>query len=219
MPRLAGRRPADRGLINTSTKDTQPKKPDRIMPKNNVAPASWLQVNLIRLSRLHFYYVGVYATVTVAMHAWKLLGPGVVLWRWQLAAALLATATVCWYGARRRAGTAYYQSLVYFLVLADIIFAAVNVYLERGMASRSAALFIIALLSAAILYSRTALFATASLATAAYVVAAVKYFTDHFNEGYNVELYSTVAFYSAVFFVAAALLYVLQRSQDTSRRA
>jgi hypothetical protein len=80
------------------------------------------------------------------------------------------------------------------------------------MASRGVALFALPIVVSAITLSRSAIFATASLSVGAYSYAAIKYFTDNPSEGYKVELYGDVLFYSASFFILAAVLWALVRS-------
>ena len=53
------------------------------------------------------------------------------------------------------------------------------------------------------------MFGTAALSTAAYIMAATRYFYVNFNEGYKIELYTTLALYSVSFFILAALLWVV----------
>jgi len=80
------------------------------------------------------------------------------------------------------------------------------------MASKSVALFVVPIVSAALVRSRSLLLATASLSIAAYSVAAVRYFFDNYGQGLRVELYGEVAFYSAFIFVIAGLLMISFRS-------
>ena len=175
---------------------------------------NWLQVNAVRLARVHFYYVLIFALSIVVYDAWKLIAPQAVLQRWTVTAILLAATAIIWYAARNNTHSQiYYKTLIYALILLDIYVAAFWVYAERGMASRGVALFAVPIIVSAALASRSALFATAALATAAYAFAAVRYFVVNFNEGYKIELYSVIAFYSACFFVLAALLWVVVRSR------
>jgi hypothetical protein len=79
------------------------------------------------------------------------------------------------------------------------------------MASRAVLLYIVPIVVSAVLLSRVAVLMTAALATSAYVLTAIKYFVDYFNEGYKAELYTEVGFYCAMFFVVAALLATIIR--------
>jgi len=170
------------------------------------------QVTAIHLLRRHYFYVAAYVGSIVVFDMWNLIARDAVGRRWMAAGLLLAVNTAAWYLAKLRwkqIGT--YQLLIFGLVIADILFAAINVYWERGMASNSVALFAVPLVLAAGLKNRSALLATATLSAAAYSIAAVSYFFDYYGEGFRVELYGTVGFYSAMFFILAGLLLAATR--------
>lgn len=182
------------------------------MPAKAKKAVNWLQVNTIRAARVHFYFVFIYGAVLIAADAGKLYAPEDVLTRWILVCILLSVTAVIWYISRRYSQrTLYYQFLVYTLIMTDILIAAWSVQTERGMASNSVALFALPIATAAILLSRAALFMTASLCTAAYWIVCVRYFVRNFNQGYKLELYTTLTFHSALFFLIASLLWVLVR--------
>ncbi len=166
---------------------------------------------------MHFFYTSAFALTIVLYDAWKLIPPEAVLSRWTTAAVMLAATTIIWYLDRTARLKAVQDNLLItgFIAL-DIYVAAFLVYAERGMASRGVALFAVPIAVSALLRSRTALFGTASLCVAAYSFAAVRYFVVFFNEGFKIELYSTIAFYSAWFFVLAGVLAILVRGKDTS---
>jgi hypothetical protein len=134
--------------------------------------------------------------------------------RWIATAGLLVVATLVWYFSKTKlTSIGTYRALIYTLILADIAFAAFNVYTQRGYASKSVALFIIPIFLAAVLVSRSALFAAALLSVAAYTTTAIMYFTLNFNEGYSAELYGEIGFYSALFLLLAGLLWTIIRKQ------
>jgi Na+/proline symporter len=56
---------------------------------------------------------------------------------------------------------------------------------------------------------------SATLAAAAYSLTAVWYYVANPSEGYRIELYGEVGFYSALFFIVAALLWDIMRSKNT----
>jgi hypothetical protein len=176
-----------------------------------------LQTNVVKVARTHFFFVLAYVLSIIAFDSWNLITPEALSQRWTLAAIMLVVSTVVWYAARARVSSgAYYQALVFGLVLLDIAVAAFTVYTERGMASRGVALFAVAITTSATLISRSALYAAAALSTAAYSLAAVRYFTEFPSEGYKIELYGVIGFYSAIFFVLAALLWAIIRPGPTS---
>lgn len=160
---------------------------------------------ILRLARIHFVYVLAFAAMIIVADSWALIAPESTLRRWTMAAIMLVTTTAVWYAARQKP-RAWQARLPYALIILDIAVATFMVYEERGMASRGVALYAIPLVVAALTGSRSTVLATASLSTAAYGMAAIRYFVTYFNEGYKVELYATIGFYSVMFFVLAALL-------------
>lgn len=174
-----------------------------------------LSATTVGLARSHFLFVTIYVAAVVASDAWGLIMPEVVLKRWTMAAIALIVSAVVWYAARNMVGSQfYYKSLIFLLILTDIIIAAVSVYSQRGMASRSVMLFAIPIAVAAALKTRAAIFATATIAAAAYTLAAVRYFVLNFNEGYKAELYTETLFYCGMFFVLATVLWAAVRPRQ-----
>jgi len=174
--------------------------------------ASWLQSTAIRVTRGHFLYVVAYMVAIIIFDSWNLYTHDAVVNRWTLAAALFVLNTVFWYVSRIKFNTdTIYMILLLLLILADIIFAGTNVYWERGMASRSIILFAVPIISAAAVRSRSTLLAATALSAVAYSTAATRYFYQHYGEGYRVELWGNIFFYSAIFFVLSWLLWVVVR--------
>lgn len=171
-----------------------------------------LKTSLNRVTKVHFAFAGLLALQVIIYDAAKLITPEAVLKRWQVIAGLLVVTTVVWYLAKARmAHEMGYKLLTLTLVLADIAVASTFVYEQRGMASKAVILYVLAIATVAILRSRSALFATAALSVAAYTTTAVTYFVVNFNEGYKVELYGEIGFYSATFFIIAALIWAAVR--------
>ena len=156
---------------------------------------------------MHFLLAFLFTDSILAYDAWKLIAPEDVLGRWKVAALLLVATTLVWYIAKNaNHNPIVYKTALYALILTDLYVAASLVYAERGMASRGVMLFVIPIIISTAFERASAVFATAALATAAYTFMAVRYFVVNFNEGYKIELYATLAFYSALFFVVAGLL-------------
>lgn len=167
-----------------------------------------LKNGLVRAAQIHLLIILAYVVQIMAYDASKLITPDVVLDRWYAAAALTAVASAVWYLARSRVNNAStYKFLAWILIFADIVFAVFNTYTQRGMASRSVLLFLIPIIVSSLLLSRVALFTTAILCIAAYTTTAVTYFVNYFNEGYKIELYGEILFYSAMFLASAGLLW------------
>ncbi|MBI1857372.1 hypothetical protein HY003_01755 [Candidatus Saccharibacteria bacterium] len=179
---------------------------------------SWLRSSTVRLARVHFLYVFLFAAQTIIYDAWKLIAPNAVLNRWIVTAILFLTSTVVWYLAKNKINsTGAYKALVFALIFVDIGAASFNVYTQRGMASRAVMLYAVPILVSAALYSRAAILATTLLSVAAYTTTAISYFVLNFNEGYKIELYGEVGFYSVLFFVLATLLIILVRPKKNHR--
>jgi len=169
-----------------------------------------LQSNLLNVVRLHFVYALLFAIQIIVYDAWKLITPEAVLERWIVAAMLFVVATVVWYLAHNKNIAAkFYRGLLLALILADIGVASFSVYTQRGMASKAVVLYVLPIMVSAVLASRAAILATAALCIAAYFTTAVSYFVLNFNEGYKIELYGEVIFYSAFFLLLASLMKVI----------
>lgn len=176
------------------------------MPKQK--PSS-LKSSVLRLSRAHFVYALILAGQIILYDAAKLISPEFVLKRWLATAGLLIVTTIVWAQAHQSSArdNRFYVRLIYALILVDILLASFSVYTQRGMASRSVLLYVIPIIVSASLARRVVLFGTALLSIAAYTTTAVMYFVLNFNEGYKVELYGEIGFYSIMFLLIASLLW------------
>lgn len=175
---------------------------------------SWLQSRLASISRIHFAYAGVYIAAIIAFDAWNLITPDAIVQRWLVGAAMLIVTALVWYGSRAAKKTAaYYQLLAYVLIALDLFVATYGVYTQRGIASKSVLLYVIPITVAAMLLSRVAIFATAVISIALYSLACVRYFYLNLGQAYKVELYGEVAFYCAMLFIVAALLWSLIKTE------
>lgn len=171
------------------------------------------QTTIRHLCMVHFAYIFAFAASIIAYHAGNLIPTDAIMRRWTAVIVMLIITTVIWYYARtQKVGVSGFRTLVYCLAAMDIVFAGYLVYAERGMASLGVALFAIPLAVIATLASRAALWATASLCVAVYSYAAIRYFIDFFNEGYKLQLYATIGFYGAFFFVLAGVLAIVSRA-------
>lgn len=179
------------------------------------AVISSLKSRAVRVARFHFALVLLFSVQTIVYHTSKVITPDLLMKRWIATASLLVVATILWYFAKNKVTSlSGFKTIIYTLILADIAFAAFNVYTQRGYASKSVVLFVIPIFIVAVLTSRSALFATALLSVAAYTTTAIVYFVKNFNEGYSAELYGEIAFYSALYLLLASLLWTLVRKQN-----
>ena len=180
------------------------------MSNKSTTVTHWLQTTAVRVTRVHFLYIAAYIAATVVFDSWNLYTHKAVSQLWTAAGLMLVLNTVLWYFARMKfAGTSVYITIIWFLILADIIFASYNVFWQRGLASKSVMLFAVPIVTAATLRSRSTLLAATTLCAAAYSTVSVRYFFQNYGEGFRVELWGTVGLYSAVFFVLALLLMVI----------
>jgi hypothetical protein len=172
------------------------------------------QTTIRHLSWAHFAYIFAFAASIIAFHGGNLLPPDAIMRRWTATIAMLIVTTFIWYYARtHRIGVTELRGFVFCLAAMDMIFAGYLVYAERGMASLGVALFALPIAVIATLANRAALWAAASLCLAVYSYAAIRYFFDYFNEGYKLQLYATIGFYGALFFVLAGVLVIVSRAR------
>lgn len=165
--------------------------------------------------RIHFGFVLAYALSIVVFDTWNLITHEGIMQRWTLIGVVFIVNVVAWYLARNSVRSQiYYKLLVMALVVTDTVFASVNVSWERGMASRYVALYAVPIALAAVLRSRRAMLTSASLCMAGYVMTTTKYFYQNYGEGLKVELYGVAFFFSALFFVVAALISVSFSQKD-----
>ncbi len=176
----------------------------------------WLRQSAIRVSRVHFAVVLIYLVTIILYDAFGLITDQALLERWLVASGMAVVTALLWYMARsfQRSRSSFYAGLLYSFIVLDIAFASFGVFTQRGMASRAVFLYVIPIVIAALLLRRAAIFATAIIAAAAYSLTAIWYYVVNPSEGYRIELYGEVGFYSALFFIVAALLWDVVRSKN-----
>lgn len=175
---------------------------------------SRLRTGIVRLARTHFLIATLIVAQIMVYDAWQLIDPSTVLKRWIIAATLLVVSSAVWYMARGRTGELdLYKKLVFVLVVADIFVASVMVYFQRGMASRAVFLYAAPIIVSSILTTRSAIFTATALSIAAYTTATISYFVLNFNEGYKIELYGEVGFYSVFMLLLAELMWSIVRKK------
>ncbi len=178
--------------------------------KNTTETTLVLRKRLLHATRWHFVLIITYALAIIAFDSWNLFTHQIITQRWTYGGILAVTCCLIWFSLKKYTHTRQSMTnIAYILIVADITFAALNIYTDRGMASKAVMLLVIPLLVAAQLKSRATLLATAGLSVAAYTTAAVRYFHIYYGEGLRVQLYGEVAFYSIVLFIIAALMLPL----------
>jgi hypothetical protein len=179
------------------------------------AISKWLQSTAVRVTRIHFLFIAVYIFSIIVFDSWNLFTHIDIANRWTAAIILLVINTICWYIARIKfSSETIYIALIVLIIIADIVFAATNVYWERGLASKSVALFAIPIVTAATLRSRSTLFAATTLSVAAYSLSVVRYYNIHYGESLRIELYGYLVLLCATFFILALLLMAIIQPKD-----
>ncbi len=182
--------------------------------KKESSEAIKLRQNSRRAALLGFAFVGIYIVSILIFTAWKLMTREALTDRWTVAVVALAANTVLWiFSTKKGLAPLYYRGIIFLLICMYIGIATFSIYSERGMASNAIILYAIPLVIASLVYSARALFATAALCSITYSAAAISYFKHFPSEGYKIELYGQLVFYSAVLFLIAALLWVVSRSK------
>lgn len=180
------------------------------MPKNK----SFVRSQLAHVAKIQLLLALAYGGQIIVIHAGHLVTPDIIMRRWIAMAIFTALTTWVWVVARSTtAETSTERKMAWLLAVTNIAFASYNVYLQRGMASRAVILYVLALFAVATLRSRVALYAAAVLSIAAYTTSAVMYFVLNFNEGYLLELYAEIGFYSVLLLLSAGMLSALVRKR------
>ena len=172
-----------------------------------------LQANLQTSARAGFLFIVAYAIYIIIFDSGNVLTREAVYYRWMMLALLLVTNTVFWSFTKKTSSRHRLTFAVWACVLAQLLLAGFSVYWERGMASMSTILFALPIINMALLGSRTYTLAVSALSCAVYVTACTKYFYDYFNEGYRVQLYGQLFFFSAVFVLIG---YTISRLAHTA---
>lgn len=172
------------------------------------------RASFVRIAKLHVIIAMFFGLQIIIYDAGKLITPEVVLKRWIVAGLLVLTGTVCWYLAKLNDSSKVIRNLVWFMIIVDMIVASFSIYTQRGMASRAVLLFILPILVAATMRRRGMIYLTALIATVTYVVTAVAYFVLNFNEGYKLELYGELFFYSSLILATSSMIWALVRTKS-----
>lgn len=167
----------------------------------------------VRVAKVHVFVGLAFAAQIIAYDSAQLITPDVVLKRWGWTTALVVVACFCWYRARISEKPGSLNKLVWLLVLMDLAIASFSVYTQRGMASRAVILFVLAILTAGVLQRKGAIYFAGIMAVLVYMATAVAYFVLNFNEGYKIELYGEIGFYSAILLAVSALTWSLTKTR------
>lgn len=177
---------------------------------------SYLKPGLSRISRIHLIVGILLAIQLIAYDAGKLVTPEIVLKRWMGIAGLVAVSAIALFLSHTKNSDTTVKRVLWILIATDIAFASWAIYLERGMASRAVFLYIIPIISSAILLRKSAIYLTGTLSVVAYILTTNAYFVNYFNEGYKLELYGEVLGYSALLLVVSALTWSVIKTKKHS---
>lgn len=184
------------------------------MAKKKANNSKNIQQSSLNAARLGFVFLGIYGLSVIIYQAWRLIPPDMLRSRWILLTVALAVNTTLWFFSRyRKLADLYYQGIIFLQVCMYLAISTYTIYAERGMSSNAIILYSIPLAITAMTYSGKALFACASLCSFAYAAAAITYFNDYPSEGYKVELWGGIVFYSLILFLLSMLLWINIRSK------
>lgn len=172
-----------------------------------------MRSNFIRICKIHVVIGLLFTAQIIAYDAGKLITPEIVLKRWLATSVLIIVASMCWYIARLSDTPKEIHRIAWVLIATDIALASFYVYTTRGMASRAVILFVIPILVASVLAKKGMVYLTAVASVVAYSVTAVAYFVLNFNEGYKLELYGELGFYSALLLSIGAIAWNAVRTR------
>ena len=182
------------------------------MAKKPTFATGWLQTTAVRVTRLHFVYIAAFLLSVVVFDTWNLYTHEAVSQLWTAGGIMLVITVLLWFVSRLKLSNYWlYVAFILALIAADIIFASYIVWWQRGLYSKAVMLYTIPIITAAAMRSRSILLTTTTVSVAAYSIISVRYFYQNYGLGYRVELWGTVAFYSAILFVLALLLMVIIR--------
>ena len=176
---------------------------------------SKFQTTTVRSLRLGIAFTIIFALSTLIYKAWKLLTPDILQQRFFIAIGLILIHMVLLVMANKSTNNfRTYKIILWAQTISFLALAGYAIYSKRGMASNAVVLFLIPIIISSLQRRGKTLFITTTLAATVYSASAITYFRHFPSEGYKVELYGGLLFYCAVFFVIAALLWVLIKSKD-----
>ena len=180
------------------------------MKKTKISP---YHTTLVKVSKIHVLIGLIFVGQIILYDSGQLITPDTVLQRWIVVSFFILSSAVVWYLARLNKSAQVIKNLTWYLILVDILVASFYVYTTRGMASRAVLLFVIPILLAAVLRRKGVIYLTSALVVIAYTLTAVAYFVINFNEGYKLELYGEIGFYSLMLIATGWIAWALVRTK------
>lgn len=162
-----------------------------------------------KIIKSHFFVTIIFAAYTIVADSSRLFAPETILNRWKYLLGILLITTVVWLISNLfTINNIKINLLVGLLIITDIIVVSLIIYTERGMASSAVIFYSLPLLSAALTNKKPILTSTALFCISSYAYITIKYFVDYFNEGYKVQLYSSIGLHGSFILIMAYLLSV-----------
>lgn len=183
------------------------------MPKIAKKDHTNSRLSFIKIAKIHVLIGLVFIVQIIVYDAGKLITPEAVLKRWVISSLIIMAGIICWYLARINNSRTVIRNLAWLLISVDMIVASFSVYTQRGMASRAVLLFVLPILVAGAFHRMGMIYITAVTAVMTYLVTSVAYFVINFNEGYKLELYGELGFYSAMLLASAGMVWALVKSK------
>ncbi len=168
-----------------------------------------LQLSITRVTRTIYFFIALYMFSIIVFDSGNLITKESIVERWAIASILLIINTFVWFIAVQKIPLTSKALAVYLLTIILVIFAGLNTYWERGMASTTTIFYALPILVIATLKNRHALIATAVLSIGTYAFASVKYFNDYFNEGYRVQLWGSILLVGITILTATWLIMII----------
>jgi len=162
----------------------------------------------LKVMQIGFVYVVAYTLMVIAMHAWNLVTPEAETWHWVAAGMLLLVNLGVWYSVKINGTKRHQIALIMLLVFAQILFAALNVYWERGMASAYPVLFVLPIILSTVMKNPKMIYSSAALSAFAYSSSVYRYFYNYYGEGYMVQLWTRICFISVLLLLIAWMLAI-----------
>jgi hypothetical protein len=163
------------------------------MKEKPTSKPSLFRKSVIRATRAVYLFVAFYMISIILFDSGNLIVRESIIDRWTFATILLVTNTLVWFGASQKWSNKTLEKLPLVMLSGVlIIFAGYSTYWERGMASTSTIFYTLPILLVALVRNRHAIIASAITSAGVYAYASVKYFNDFFNEGYRIQLWSSI---------------------------
>lgn len=170
---------------------------------------------VLSLIKLNTLLALVYGVFTALYDAWQLITPDALIIRWVIFLTFLVVLVALWYVAKYNKSQKKLPFIIGALILANLIFISLSIFFERGMASRAVMMYSLPILSAAFFNNKRTVYFVALLSVFSYTLSAKWYSVVHPSEGYKIEIYGTILFYSIFMFLIAGFVALLSDKGKT----